>query len=77
MNARFAHECQCFLLTGETDYPPRAILVILSSLAKLGAEGSNRFARSIFVQDNQIVESGPSGPFLRRRPWPDGNLRGF
>jgi hypothetical protein len=36
--------------------------------AKVGVEGSNPFARSRFSQENQEVESGPSGPFLLRRP---------
>ena len=46
-------------------------------IAKVGVEGSNPFARSKFSQENQDVESGPSGPFLLRGPSGDGNLSGF
>ena len=34
------------------------------NLAKVGVEGSNPFARSKFLQRNQLPRSGPSGPCL-------------
>jgi hypothetical protein len=43
-------------------------------LAKVGVVGSNPIARSRFSQENQEVESGPSGPFLLRGPGLQCNL---